>query len=121
MRPIGRATTLLVLAASLATGAATAAPPTPAVTIHERLVLDNESVRVAFLTFPPGAATGPAVTAGPEIRIVVDGEIALITRRGKEALKAGSVVWLEPATAHETRTQGRRPARLWALALKRCE
>lgn len=109
----------LVMAMVFSEGALRA--QTPHGNIQERLVLDNDSVRVAFLTFPPGSSSGLHLNTEPEIGIVVEGEITLITRKGKERLRAGSVAWLEPISAHDARNEGKRTAKLWALNLKKCE
>lgn len=121
MRSIRLGPAFLILTALLVAGAAAADPQHSQGAIKERLVLDNDSVRVTFLTFPSGAATGLHLNTEPEIGIVVEGEITLITRRGKEVLKSGSVVWLDPISAHDARNAGKRPAKLWALSLKKCE
>lgn len=112
---------LLILTALLVAGAAGADAQHTHGAVQERLVLDNDSVRVTFLTFPRGASTGLHLNPEPEIGIVVEGEITLITRRGNEVVKSGSVIWLDPISGHDARNDGKRPAKLWALSLKKCE
>lgn len=87
----------------------------------EEVGLDNDSVRVALLTIPPGASSGIHLNAEPEIGIVVEGELTLVTRAGKERLVAGRVVFLPPVTGHEARNETGRAVKIWTLNLKRCD
>jgi quercetin dioxygenase-like cupin family protein len=89
--------------------------------VQERVALDNDSVRIALLTFPPGSSSGLHVNTEPEIGIVVEGELTLVTRAGKEVLGPGAVRWLAPMTGHDARNETGRPVKIWALNLKRCE
>ena len=89
--------------------------------VQEQVALDNDSVRIGLLTFAPFASSGLHLNTEPEIGIVVEGELTLITRAGKEVLGPGSVRWLAPITAHDARNESNRPVRMWALNLKRCE
>jgi quercetin dioxygenase-like cupin family protein len=89
--------------------------------LKEEVALDNECVRVAMLTVPPGSSSGIHLNAEPEIGIVLEGELTLVTRRGKEVLKAGRVVYLPTGTGHDARNEGGQPVKLWALNLKKCE
>ena len=88
--------------------------------IDEVVVLDNDSVRVALLTFPPGSASGNHLNPEPELGIVLEGELTLITPNGREVLRSGSVRWLSSMTPHDARNDGDRPVKLWALLFKRC-
>jgi quercetin dioxygenase-like cupin family protein len=106
----------MVLVAGGAQGVHPVAP-----TVREHVALDSDALRAALLTFPPGSSSGLHLNPEPEIGIVVEGELTLITRRGKEVLKPGAVVYLEPITGHDARNEGRRPLKLWALNLKKCE
>jgi len=87
----------------------------------ERVALDNDTVKVTTLTMAPGSSSGIHINAGPEMGIVVEGELTMVTRNGKQVFKPGTVVWLPPMTGHEARNEGKRPVKLWALGLKRCE
>jgi len=53
--------------------------------------------------------------------IVVEGELTLVTRHGKEVLKPGRVVYLQTGTGHEVRNESAQPVKLWAANLKKCE
>ncbi|HSB73188.1 MAG TPA: cupin domain-containing protein [Candidatus Methylomirabilis sp.] len=89
--------------------------------IGEVIALDNESVIVALLTFPPGSAAEQHVNPVPELGIILEGELTLITPAGREVLKAGTVRWLDPLTPHETRNEGTVPVKMWALLLKKSQ
>lgn len=88
--------------------------------IQDVVVLDNESVQVVLLTFPPGSVAEQHVNPEPELGIILEGELTLITPNGREVLKPGAVRWLPPRTPHETRNEGATPVKMWALLLKRC-
>ncbi len=94
---------------------------TPSESITEQVALDNDSVRVTVLSLPPGASTGIHINAEPELGIVAEGELTLVTRSGKEVFRPGQVVWLATMTGHEARNEGKRPVKIWALSLKRCQ
>lgn len=89
--------------------------------IDELVALDNDSVRVALLTFPPDSASGRHINIGPEMGIVLEGELTLVTPNGREVLGPGAVHWLPTLTPHDARNEGNRPVKLWALLLKRCD
>jgi quercetin dioxygenase-like cupin family protein len=83
------------------------------------VVLDNESVLVALLTFQPGEVVEQHTNPEPELGIMLEGELTLITPAGREILKPGTVRWLDPLTPHETRNEGSTPVKMWALLLKK--
>jgi quercetin dioxygenase-like cupin family protein len=87
----------------------------------EEVALDNDSVRVALLTIPAGASSRIHLNAEPELGIVVEGELTLVTRAGKERLPAGRVVFLPPVTGHDARNESGRVVKVWTLNLKRCD
>ncbi|HSB77953.1 MAG TPA: cupin domain-containing protein [Candidatus Methylomirabilis sp.] len=82
------------------------------------VVLDNDSVLVVLLTFQPGEVVEKHVNPEPELGIMLEGELTLITPAGREILKPGTVRWLAPLTPHETRNEGATPVKMWALLLK---
>lgn len=75
--------------------------------VIEQELLNNESVRIVLLTYPPGADSDLHLNVGPEITIVQEGELALYA--------------LPEASAHLARNEGKRPAKFWSILLKRCE
>ena len=96
-------------------------PSSPHGELEESLALDNDSVRVSLVTIPAGASSGIHMNPEPEMGIVVEGELTLVTRRGKEVLKAGRVVFLPTGTGHDARNESAQPVKLWAVNLKKCE
>jgi quercetin dioxygenase-like cupin family protein len=86
---------------------------------QDKVVLDNDSIQIWFLTFSPGEVSPMHANAEPEIGIVMEGELTLITPGGREILKSGDVRWLDPYTPHEARNEGTVPVKMWALTLKK--
>ena len=87
--------------------------------IQDRIVLDNDSLQVWFLIFPPGSISEQHASAEPELGLILEGELTLITPSGREVLKPGDVRWLAPYTPHEARNEGTVPVKMWALTLKK--
>ena len=88
--------------------------------IDEVVTLENDSVRVALPTFPPGSASGEHVNPEPELGIVLERELTLITPDGREVLGPGAARWLAPNTSQDAHNEGTAPVKLWALLLKCC-
>ena len=93
----------------------------PQAQVTEQELLNNDSVRVALMTFPPGADSDLHLNEGPEITIVQDGELALYAKGKRDALRPRSAHWLEQGSAHLARNVGKVPARFWSILLKRCD
>lgn len=118
---LGRAGAAVALVAlGVLVGRATMAQAPPA-GIVERELLNNESVRIALMTYPPGADSDLHLNVGPEITIVHEGELALYSKGAREALPPQTAHWLPDATAHLARNEGSRPAAFWSILLKRCD
>ena len=115
---VGRWTTIVAVTLGLAAGAGAQAPA-PAGAVQEQLVVDNDTVRVALLVFPPGAASGEHVGLDPELGIVLEGELTLITAGGREVLGPGAVRWLPALVPHDARNDGTVPLKLWVVLVKR--
>jgi quercetin dioxygenase-like cupin family protein len=96
-----------------------AAAQAPVGAIQEEVLVDNDTVRVALLVFPPGSASGEHVGLDPELGIVVAGELTLLTPAGREVLGPGSVRWLPALVPHDARNEGSVPLRLWVVLVKR--
>jgi quercetin dioxygenase-like cupin family protein len=109
-----------LVALGVLVGRMTAAQPVDA-GIAEQELVNNDSVRIVLLTYPPGADSDLHLNVGPEITIVQEGELALYARGAREALRPPAVHWLPEATAHLARNEGSRPARFWSILLKRCD
>jgi len=93
----------------------------PQAQVSEQELLNNDSVRIVLLTYPPGADSDLHLNPGPEITIVQDGELALYAKGKREALGPRSAHWLEEGSAHLARNETKRPARFWSILLKRCD
>ena len=87
--------------------------------IQEQVVLENDTVRVSLLVFPPGAASGEHVGLDPELGIVLEGELTLVTQAGREVLGPGAARWLPALVPHDARNESARPLRLWVVVVKR--
>ena len=87
--------------------------------IEEQLLVDNDTVRVALLVFPPGSASGEHVGLDPELGIVLEGELTLLTAAGREVLGPGQVRWLPALVPHDARNEGSLPLKLWVVLVKR--
>jgi quercetin dioxygenase-like cupin family protein len=114
---VSRAWAVLAILLLLAVPAAAQAP---APRISEHVALDNDAVRVMLLTFPPGAASGRHSGLEPELGMVIEGELTLVTDAGREVLPAGAARWLPSLVPHDARNESDRPVRLWVVLFKRC-
>jgi quercetin dioxygenase-like cupin family protein len=101
MRMTARRLAMVLLAAVLllADGAWSAHPGGGPET-QERVALENDTVKIGYLVYPPGATSGIHVNPEPEIAIVVEGELTMVTRNGKQVHKPGSVIYLETGSGH---------------------
>jgi quercetin dioxygenase-like cupin family protein len=91
----------------------------PGGAIEEQVLVDNDTVRVALLMFPPGSASGEHVGLDPELGIVLEGELTLLTPAGREVLGPGQVRWLPALVPHDARNEGSLPLKLWVVLVKR--
>jgi quercetin dioxygenase-like cupin family protein len=103
----------LVLSAQLAAAQVTGSGVT------EPVLVDNDTVCVALLAFLPGAASGEHVALDPELGIVLDGELTLLTVGGRAVLGPGAVRWLPALVPHDARNEGGVPLKLWLVLVKR--
>jgi len=93
----------------------------PQAPVTEQELLNNDSVRVVLMTYPPGADSDLHLNEGPEITIVQEGELALYAQGKRETLRPRSAHWLPESSAHLARNESKRPAKFWSILLKRCE
>ena len=107
----------VVVALTLATRLAAA--QTPGAGIEEQLILENDTVRVALLVFQPGSASGEHSGLDPELGIVIEGELTLLTPAGREVLGPGAARWLPALVTHDARNEGSVPLKLWVVLVKR--
>lgn len=111
----------LLAAALLLADGAWSAHPTTGTDTQEHVLLDNATVKIGHLVYPPGATSGIHVNPEPEIGIVVEGELTFVTRHGKQVYKAGSVIYLESGSGHIAMNESKSPVKFWALNLKKCD
>ena len=104
-----------VLAGALSPAAVQAQMP------ETQVVLENQSIRVAGLTFTPGGATGRHQGIEAEIGLVIEGELTIESPTGRQSLRPGSVYWMPGLTPHDVRNESNRPAKMWDIFLKRCD
>ena len=115
----GHHAAVVVVVLALALAARLALAQAPAGAIEEQVLVDNDTVRVALLVFPPGSASGEHVGLDPELGIVLEGELTLLTPAGREVLGPGQVRWLPALVPHDARNEGSLPLRLWVVLVKR--
>lgn len=106
---------IAILAIALTPGLAEAQPP------GAQVILDNPSVRVVVVTYPPGSGSGRHQGIEAEVGIIVEGEVTLESPLGRTALRPGTAYWLPGLTPHDTRNEGQAPARMFEIFLKRCD
>jgi len=118
LSPVGRWPAVVVLVALVLLAQLAAAQVTGS-GVTAQVLVDNDAVRVALLVFPPGAASGEHVGLDPELGIVLEGELTLLTGGGREVLGPGAVRWLPALVPHDARNEGAVPLKLWVVLVKR--
>jgi quercetin dioxygenase-like cupin family protein len=83
--------------------------------------LNTPGAFIELLTLVPGEGTGQHSILTGEIGIVVEGDVLLSSPNGREALQTGKAFWLPGLTPHDIRNEGDSPARLYVIAMKRCD
>jgi len=73
------------------------------------------------LTLVPGQGSGQHSTVPGEVGIVAEGEVVLSSPTGRESLQAGKAYWLPGLTPHDIRNESDRPAKIYVIAMKRCD
>jgi len=86
-----------------------------------KVMFENASVRVEMTTFEPGSGTGLHSIVTPETGTVMEGEMTLDSPNGRQTLRAGEVFWVAGLTPHDLRNNGKTPAKVWGVFLKRCD
>lgn len=84
-------------------------------------VLNTAGVYIELVTLVPGQGTGQHSGIPGEVGIVADGEVVLSSPAGRQALKTGNAYWLPGLTPHDIRNEGDRPAKVFIIAMKRCD
>lgn len=84
-------------------------------------VLNTSGVYIELLTLVPGEGSGQHSTIPSEVGIVAEGEVVLSSPAGRESLQAGKAYWLPGLTPHDIRNESNRPAKIYVIAMKRCD
>ena len=84
-------------------------------------VLNTSGVYIELLTLVPGEGSGQHSTIPGEVGIVAEGEVVLSSPAGRESLQAGKAYWLPGLTPHDIRNESNRPAKVYVIAMKRCD
>ncbi len=84
-------------------------------------VLNTPAVYVEVLTLVPGEGTGQHSIIPTEVGVVAEGEVILSSPNGREALRAGKAFSLPGLTPHDIRNESDRPAKIYVIAMKRCD
>jgi len=84
-------------------------------------VLDTSGVYVELLTLVPGQGSGQHSGIPAEVGIVTEGEVVLSSPAGRESLRAGKAYWLPGLVPHDIRNESDRPAKVYVIAMKRCD
>jgi uncharacterized cupin superfamily protein len=84
-------------------------------------VLNTSGVYIELLTLVPGEGSGQHSTIPGEVGIVAEGEVVLSSPAGRESLQAGKAYWLPGLTPHDIRNESNRLAKVYVIAMKRCD
>ena len=84
-------------------------------------VLNTSGVYIELLTLVPGEGSGQHSTIPGEVGIVAEGEVVLSSPAGRESLQAGKGYWFPGLTPHDIRNESNRPAKIYVIAMKRCD
>ena len=84
-------------------------------------VLNTPGVYIELVTIAPGQGTGQHSGIPGEVGIVADGEVVLSSPAGRQAMKTGNAYWLPGLTPHDLRNESDRPAKVYVIAMKRCD
>jgi len=84
-------------------------------------VLNTSGVYIELVTRVPGQGTGQHSGIPGEVGIVADGEVVLSSPTGRQSLKTGNAYWLPGLTPHDIRNESDRSAKVYVIAMKRCD
>jgi quercetin dioxygenase-like cupin family protein len=84
-------------------------------------VLNTPGVYIELVTLVPGQGTGQHSGIPGEVGIVAEGEVVLSSPSGRESLATGKAYWLPGLTPHDLRNESDRPAKVYVIAMKRCD
>jgi uncharacterized cupin superfamily protein len=95
--------------------------PAVAPALSRGAVLDTSAVYIETLTLVPGEGTGQHSIVPAEVGIVVEGDVILSSPEGRQVLQAGNAFALPGLTPHDIRNESSRPAKIYVIAVKRCD
>jgi quercetin dioxygenase-like cupin family protein len=84
-------------------------------------VLNAPGAYIELMTLAPGQGSGQHSTIPAEVGIVSEGEVVLSSPTGREILQAGKAYWLPGLTPHDIRNESNQPAKVYLVAMKRCD
>ena len=84
-------------------------------------ILNTPAVYIELLTLIPGEGSGQHSIIPAEVGLVAEGEVVLSSPGGREFLQAGKAFWLPGLTPHDIRNESNRPAKVYVIAMKRCD
>ena len=88
-------------------------------TVGEKLLLDNDQVMVVEFVFPPGFRGDEHAAVANEFAYVLDGAFAVLTKgQGRRVVKRGEIEYAAKGTVHQSRNEGKTPARVLVVLLK---
>ena len=95
--------------------------PVAAPALNSGAILNTSAVYIEALTLVPGEGTGQHSIVPAEVGIVVEGDVILSSPEGRQVLQAGSAFELPGLTPHDIRNESSRPAKVYVIAVKRCD
>lgn len=84
-------------------------------------VLNTTGAYVELITLVPGEGSGQHSTVTSEVGIVAEGDVVVSSPSGRESLQAGKAYWFPGLVPHDVRNEGNRPAKIYVIAMKRCD
>ena len=97
------------------------APPGAVSALGATVVLNSSAVYVEVLTLVPGEGTGQHSIVPGEVGVIAEGEVVLSSPDGRQVLQAGKAFSLPGLTPHDIRNESDRPAKVYVIAMKRCD
>ena len=106
-------------AGALSLGLLLGANPARAQEVTEKVLLDNDAIKVSELTFPPGFKGHAHPAPANEMAYVLEGEFTVISvPDGKRLLKSGGVDWAPKGTIHSSRNESAKPVKVLVIFFK---
>jgi mannose-6-phosphate isomerase-like protein (cupin superfamily) len=84
-------------------------------------VLNTPGAYVEVLTLVPGEGSGQHSTVTAEVGIVSEGDVVVSSPSGRELVQGGKAYWFPGLVPHDVRNEGNRPAKIYVIAMKRCD